>query len=173
MSVVDEQSSSSGVQQRITITQQGSKVINEVGWSTAHSLLTESTVQSGQYSADCKYDHPITEESFPLSQAASWSSDATCAVTQAAMSATVHYTENDTVGGTTTVMVDGTDVACWVITRNITITLEGSPGSPQQSQSTSETQTDAYAPDLGLPVRTTVTSKSSSETLTLEHLRPS
>jgi hypothetical protein len=173
VNVVNETSSPSAASQRVTVTQQGNKVINETTWAPTLAQLTESTIQSGQYTVDCKYSSPIIEERFPLAHGLAWSSDATCTVTQGGTTATVHYTENDTISGTSTVSVDNTAVACWVINRAITITVVQGPSGPtQRSQTNSSTQVDDYAPDLGLPARTTVTSKSSSQTLTLEHLRP-
>jgi hypothetical protein len=170
--LVSNRPSGSAVDQHATLTDHGDKVTSEYTWSSASALLIDVQTQSAQGSADCRLSTPIIVEQFPLSTGASWHSDATCAVSQGAVSGTIHWTETDSVSGTTAVTVDGVAVACWTITRQITVVLQGSGPSPQ-SQTSNITQVDDYAPDLGLPARTTVTSKGSSRTLTLQHLHPS
>jgi hypothetical protein len=170
--LVANQATGSTVDQHATLTDNGSTATSEYTWSSASALLIDVQTKGAQGSADCRFSKPIAEEQFPLASDASWHSDATCAVSQGAVSGTIHWSEADTVSGTTTVSVDGTAVACWTITRQITVVLQGSGPNPQ-SQTSNITQVDAYAPDLGLPARTTVTSKGSSRTLTLQHLHPS
>lgn len=175
VAVANQQPSGSTTGQTITVTDNGNQVTSYDSWSPASVLIKEVTTKTSKGSADCRLSTAIIEEQFPLSTGATWHSDATCPVSQGALSGTLHWTESDTVSGSTTVTVDGTAVACWIITRQITIQLEGASGAPASPGSTSGsgTQVDDYAPDLGLPARTTVMSKGSSRTLTLQHLHPS
>lgn len=169
--IANQQPTATGTGQTATITDNGNQVVSGYTWSAASVLLNDVQTRSSKGSADCRLSSPIIEEQFPLSAGETWNSDATCPVSQGAISGTVHWTESDTVSGSTTVTVDGVAVACWTITRQITIQLQGAAGTA--GSGSSATQVDDYAPDLGLPARTTVTSKGSSRTLTLQHRHPS
>ena len=169
---ISNQPSGSTVDEKATVTDKGNQETSDDTWSSASVLLNDVKTTTAQGSADCHFSAPIIELQFPLATNASWHSDATCAVSQGAISGTLHWTETDTVSGTTSVTIDGTAVACWTITRTITVALQGAQGPSPQSQTSNITEVDAYAPSIGLPARTTTTSSSSSRTLTLQHLHP-
>ena len=166
---VTNQPSGSTVDEQATVTDQGNQETSDDTWSSASVLLNDVKTKTAHGSADCHFSKPITELQFPLAANASWHSDATCAVSQGTVSGTLHWTETDTVSGTASVTVEGSAVPCWTITRQITVALQGATGQPQGS---AITEVDEYAPSIGLPAKTTTTSKSTSRTLTLLHLHP-
>jgi hypothetical protein len=101
-----------------------------------------------------------------------WSSDSTCSVA----GGTLHWTEQDHVTGTDTVQVGGVSVLTFLIAASRTVTFTSATNTDTSTTSAS----DWFAPSLGLEVRDQSTttassgakSKTATSTLQLDSTQP-
>jgi hypothetical protein len=143
-----------------------------LSWAGSAVFITQILAQAGPVSYTCALSPPVKARPSPLAVGYTWSSDSTCSVA----GGTLRWTEQDHATGTDTVQVGGVSVLTFLIAASRTVTFTSATNTDTSTTSAS----DWFAPSLGLEVRDQSTttassgakSKTATSTLQLDSTQP-
>jgi hypothetical protein len=148
--VADDGRAADGVQQAITQNQGSESITNHVTWRSDGEVLRSTDFNSPQGSSPCDWQPDILQVKLPLAVGVSWDVDSSCQAVLAGTPTTTHEVFHAKVVRYEQLVVGGTAVDCWVLSRSEKTTLTSTQFNVDQQG----TSTVWWAPSAGLDVRT-------------------